>query len=724
MHLRETELRKCYGTVLHLSAIPALEEVDPYELKDLLEAFIELRKDLRKLQWYDRVNQDAIHRIYAKLEKFSKTIGQSHHDYKSSWIKSQLAWGTQCLKDVERLNKLVADISRARSHAQSGSTRRSLYLKYICDQQSPALVYPSAVYHAIRDDQPLALAKLLEQKTLNNGALGSRFQALLYSLLEFSMMSQSRRCARFLLSAELPKNGVVIDHNCLNHLITITGRNNMSADRDNSETRAQGLTDQSHSETGTSLLLQMLEQLGSSQKGVLQADDALGRLPLHYGALYGLTAICQSILNYLQEWGQGSFAAREAVLSADSEGCTPLHSAVIRNHAAVTRLFLDTLESKYQTGDEARDQHLKSVLGGLLLVALKSQYDDVVHLLVSSHIDINHRSSRGETALYVAAQIGRKDYVKILLEAAFDQIAIDVSETVYGWTPLFIACAEGHLAIVKLLLQAGASHTILDHRGWTAKEHAAFRGHLAVAGMLEMCKTGDPNGGPASTPFKTAVGANYHLRTGHGHIIANLGVMQKGRQVTAVNLNCCSSEHTQSLYTDTRFSIGNTNGSLIMSSNMGRCTRRLDPLPPGAETSIKNPSEAQLTFNIFCATPAHGKKGILVGSGTALLGSHNHCFGAKRESLIREHIVPILEKETLNFMGTVTFTFVIAKPVMHLNAPPSINYPTKEADQVQLVGHRGTFLTYTLRRGVILIREKDLVRTSPAANIFSWGRIR
>jgi glycerophosphodiester phosphodiesterase len=101
-------------------------------------------------------------------------------------------------------------------------------------------------------------------------------------------------------------------------------------------------------------------------------------------------------------------------------------------------------------------------------------------------------------------------------------------------------------------------------------------------------------------------------------------------------------------------------------------------------------------FNIFCATPANGRKGILVGSGTALLESHSCGFGAKCESLIRDHTVPILERETLNFMGTVTFTFVIAKPFMHLSTP-SINYSIKEADQVQLVGHRGTFLTNTLR---------------------------
>jgi glycerophosphodiester phosphodiesterase len=608
---------------------------------------------------------------------------------------------------------------------QSGLTRRSLYLKNICDQQSPSLVYPRAAYRAIRADQASALAKLLEQKTLTNGVPRSHFQAFLYGLLEFSVTCQSRRCVRLLIAEELPKNGVVIEQNYLNHHITITGRSSMRADSDNSEPRTQELTDRNQSETGTSLFLLMLDHSGSGQNAVLQTKYALGRLPLQYGALYGLTAICQSILNSLQERERSTSAAAEAVLSVDCGGYTPLHSAVIRNDEAITRLFLDTLKMHYQTGDEAGDRHLRSLLGGLLLIALKSQYDDVVYLLVPSHIDINHHSSRGETALYVAVQIRREDYVRILLKATSGENTIDVlSETIYGWTPLFIACAEGHLAVVELLLQAGASQKVVDHLDWTAKEHAAFRGHLAVAELLEMCETGDPAGGPASTPFKTAAGAKYHLRTGHSHIIANLGVMQKGKQVTAINLDCLLSEHIYNLHTDTRFSIEVTAPGERGSSHLVQLPILDDMITEPFLFPVKNSSEALLMFKIFCATSAHEKKGFLVGSGMALLQNNKHCFGEKHESPIREHTVPILEKEILNLMGTVTFTFVIAESFTHLNTPALVNYPIKESDTVQVVGHRGMFSICALRRQPILIREKGLVRTSLAANIFSWVRTR
>lgn len=348
----------------------------------------------------------------------------------------------------------------------------------------------------------------------------------------------------------------------------------------------------------------------------------------------------------------------------------------------------------YQTSDQAKDEHLRSVLSDLLLLALRSRYDGIVCLLISSHININHQSSCGETALYIAAKIGREDYVNTILKASTNQAVIDIFETVNSWTPLFVAYARGHLEIVELLLNAGASQTILNHRGWTAKQHAAFRGHLAAASILEDYFPEESSGGTASKIFDIAIGVSNKLRDGYSHIIVNLGTMQEGKQVTAVDLSCCSSKFSLSLEADTRFSIEVSIHGGSGSSGLVQLPILDDIVNDPFIFCTKNLSKAQLVFSIFCATPVEGKKGILIGSGTALLESDkSQLFGAQRESLIRELSVPILEKETLKFMGTVTFTFVIAKPFIHLDTP-SIVYPFKDEGQIQLVGHRGTFFTY------------------------------
>jgi glycerophosphodiester phosphodiesterase len=533
------------------------------------------------------------------------------------------------------------------------------------------------------------------------------------------MMCHASKCVAYLLSQVLSNNEGLLDRDCLTNIIIIAGRNSMPATFDG-ESLAKGVTNQVPSDAGVNLLLQILEQIGPDYHNVMEADDIFRRQPLHYGALYGLTSVCQAILNFLQGPGQDISASRKALLSADFEGFTPLHFALTCNFVPLVRIFLDALDSGYGTGDNAEDDDLRSVLGGLLL-ALRFQYDGIVYLLSGRHIDdTNQRSTNGQTALHIVAQTGRDDYMRLLLKAASKyQNAVDVSETVYGWTPLFFACVAGHLTLVKLLLQAGASQTILDHQGWTAKEHAAFRGHLAIAGTLEMCNMRDPTGGPASEPLKAFVGAQCHFRTGHSYIIASLGVTQIGRQVTAVNLNCCSSEYSQSLHSNTRYSIEICAPGRNGSSYLVQLPVLDDKIDEPFVSPIDNSSDARLIFNIYRATPMHGTKGILAGSGTALLKRNSHLFGANRESLIREQTIPILERGELNCIGTVTFTFVIVNPPTHLYTPRLTSHSNEGADEVQLVGHRGIFNLSTSRPKPTLIRDQVLVRIPPATPIFS-----
>lgn len=61
----------------------------------------------------------------------------------------------------------------------------------------------------------------------------------------------------------------------------------------------------------------------------------------------------------------------------------------------------------------------------------------------------------GRTALQQAAELGRLDYVSVLLDAHADVNAPPAAS--YGVTALQAACEEGHIEIIKLLLEKGAS---------------------------------------------------------------------------------------------------------------------------------------------------------------------------------------------------------------------------------------------------------------------------
>ncbi|KAI1925710.1 hypothetical protein LOZ65_002752 [Ophidiomyces ophidiicola] len=80
------------------------------------------------------------------------------------------------------------------------------------------------------------------------------------------------------------------------------------------------------------------------------------------------------------------------------------------------------------------------------------------------------------------------NYVALLLDNTDDpKSCIDVCEAAKGCTPLILTAASGSSEVVKILLEAGANLTVLDSKGWTAQEHAAFRGHLYTSNFLGPC---------------------------------------------------------------------------------------------------------------------------------------------------------------------------------------------------------------------------------------------
>ena len=98
-----------------------------------------------------------------------------------------------------------------------------------------------------------------------------------------------------------------------------------------------------------------------------------------------------------------------------------------------------------------------------------------------------------EPLLYTASRLGHEGLVNVLLSADLkDKVDINVPENVRGWTPLIVASVEGHLSIVELLITAGADQLKLDRFGWSAKEHAAFRGHLRLAALLKTPDNSNP----------------------------------------------------------------------------------------------------------------------------------------------------------------------------------------------------------------------------------------
>ncbi|KAI2038020.1 hypothetical protein LOZ47_003493 [Ophidiomyces ophidiicola] len=362
--------------------------------------------------------------------------------------------------------------------------------------------------------------------------------------------------------------------------------------------------------------------------------DGQGHLSLHYGATLGDYEICLSALKRLIDANGTSDDINNALLRCDERKWTPLHIAVIHNHCAILELFLNALKLRAGESRKTDDGSIFSLLENLLIIALKYQHDDMIPMLVSAKPIDNRNILPGTTLLHIAVQTGRINYVALLIDNMDDpKSCIDVCKAARGWTPLILAAASGNLEVVKILLEAGANRTVLDSKGWTAQEHAAFRGHLYTANFLGPCNTLDSLDSYGSKLDKVKIDP----------------LCKDDRKIVNISLRLPI--------------LDNASNPLVF------------PL------TIENSSH--VAFNIFHYTNAN-----MVGSGMAFLEDDCLSMTPPCEPLLRTRTIPILSKKSSEYLGTVSFTCTIAKPYVGTIFRRTQNR-SKLSNGVKLVGHRG-----------------------------------
>ncbi|KAE8335852.1 hypothetical protein BDV24DRAFT_155688 [Aspergillus arachidicola] len=645
-HHENYDLLKQRGEELLKALAPRAESLtgagDPKccEIENTLKAVLELRKDSEKLHW-----------VYAKLEKLCSLTGQIDGGHKAEWVKLEADRDESWLKYTRSLNELMGSILQIRSYMKLHSETKSCLENVSSHHSLPSDPF-RALNRAVIDDEAPELSRMLEAMHSNNTTTRLHFQELVRDLACRSVTCRSKQAAGYLLSQAFPQHHIALDQEILNQLIIVSGRQRISEEPTTQKMCSQCTPKASCGESEDNLFTLAFKQLGRCRKHILFEKDAFGHLPLHYSAYYGLPGICEMILNLSQSWGQ-EYTSR-LIMSTGPQRHTPLHYAVINNHAMVIKAFLKPLETTMQASDEGQNYELFNILNDILVVAIRYQHDDTVRLLAKFPLNSHGKSSHGETAIYAAARSGNEEYVDLLLEHG-RYPDVDVPETVHGWTPLFVACVEGHRAVVKLLLNAGAKQGIHDYLGWTAKEHAAVRGHLTLAEMFTSLGTENPLGGPASTPIQPTLRKTMSLRNDRHYLIINLGVLQSGNQVKAVELRNRSLKELISM-----------NAGFLMEISFSE-NQSISQL-------VELPLLTDMTNEPFLlhASSTLTKERNLLGGGTAPVGSSSDYCGKNRESLIRERTVPILEKDTLDVLG-------IAGPLVR---------PLITGNGVQLVGHR------------------------------------
>jgi ankyrin repeat protein len=212
-----------------------------------------------------------------------------------------------------------------------------------------------------------------------------------------------------------------------------------------------------HEETVAFLLDQ-----GAQANSTMHGDRTPLKLACHEGQL----AVVHMLLQHI---------GTQVLEETDEEGWRALHWVAYRGHEAVATLLLEQ-GAQANSGD---------ALGRTpLMVACEEGRLAVVGVLLR-HVGgqaLQETDDKGRTALHLAALRGHGEVVAFLLGQGTETNRRDM----FDMTPLLYGCTEGHLGVVRVLLEhmGGGALQETDAIGRTTLHWAATEGHEEVAALL------------------------------------------------------------------------------------------------------------------------------------------------------------------------------------------------------------------------------------------------
>lgn len=196
----------------------------------------------------------------------------------------------------------------------------------------------------------------------------------------------------------------------------------------------------------------------------IDSKDDKGATPLHEAIELNNLEVAKYLLN------QGADPN-----ICDDQGVLPLHFAADRGFLEIATLLLD------KTPIDSKDHCGVTVLG---YAAIKGQ-KDMVNFLVERGADVNAGGVEGRLMIsklpwHWAAEFGQLEVLQILR----NKIDIDVTDD-KNWTALLYATAQGHIEVVRFLLEEEADPKIGTIMfGLTPLHIAATKGDIQIVELL------------------------------------------------------------------------------------------------------------------------------------------------------------------------------------------------------------------------------------------------
>ena len=201
-----------------------------------------------------------------------------------------------------------------------------------------------------------------------------------------------------------------------------------------------------------------------------------GRTPLHYAVIKNHLEVVRYFINQ----------QHCDPMTRDNDGDTPLHIACNLSHTNIVQCLLSNGKvnplAKNRSGKTPIFKHNTSRLPLLHLAARNGWLEIVKHLIIKYKCDINSKSSYGRTPLHHAARNNHLEVVRYFIN---EQHCDPMTRDNDGDTPFHLACRYDRLLIVQYLIsEVGCDPTCENKYNNTPLHYACIYDHPQIAHFL------------------------------------------------------------------------------------------------------------------------------------------------------------------------------------------------------------------------------------------------
>lgn len=629
------------------------------ELCFFQKSYEDILLDLRELQSFNAVNEAAVLRLFDKFIASRPDRAKFLEDAKDQWLAKQHAANQASHNERLIIFEFVCVLREVRADARPASM--SLGEQALMRHQLPEEYDAKQLYQFCVKDDAAMLESVIRRCSDPSVTLGTTLGDFIGDILILAMLLKSNNTTTMLLLTTRQENLALSTQHVSVILALWRSR---PEDKEFSRLLAETLCD-------TAAISNFLP-------GCFKPETPL----LHHAAQYGYVELYGAFIKKASEAGS---LVLEALLLRDSHNKTPLHYAAISSNTVIFSEIITTITKN--DSHKSLFPEFAKLLGELLLLAVRMNHREIAEIILGQHVDVKVTSFASETALYAASQSGSVEMVHSIVKYML-KTGEHLNEKTRdsGWTSLMVACANGHQKVASHLLAAGADPSLKDARGWTAQEHAVFRGHLAVSELSALAVVGDAIDGPARCNGFVQDTTPTVLSPGQKAIIVNLGSVQGGHERAALRLLASDTKNSHEPKEPV---------ALMLEISMPGNESHWVPVPLLQDYTnepfvflVDEGTPAQIIVRLYHWNSPRSK--LLLSGGTVVLGQDGEKFGSKRESMLRETTVFLMKKDAMEPAGTVLLSYVVAKGFAGLQSPCSSNYRRQPAAPPRLIGHRGS----------------------------------